>query len=524
VFNTVSTTANAFGAATALNFGGNVTTWTPTTGTTFTHVTATATTLNLFNTVATTVNAFGAATTLNIGNASMVGGTARLYNGNFAGTLGVVGTTTLTGVTATSITDSGLTSTRMTYAGTAGLLKDSANMTFDGTTLTVSYLAIGNISSERIPYNAGGGSLTVSNNLQFTGDNTLVISGITIGKGAGNMSFNSAFGYRAIYATATGNYNTALGAYAATATTSGQGNSFAGYSSGARNTTGSYNSVVGNQAYADPLVLGTFGTGSYNCALGNSTLISNTTGAGNIAIGTQSLGGNTTGNYSTSVGYNAGLTVVGSTNAFFGYNAGSTITAGNYNVIIGSYTGVSTPIFNSGSNYIVLSDGQANVRAYWNGSAATFNGALNVSGALSKGSGSFRISHPLPSLNKTHDLIHSFIEGPQADLIYRGRVSLIAGKATINIDSSATMTEGTFELLCRDTQCFTSNETDWNHVRGSVVGNILTIECQDKASIATISWMVIGERQDKHMMETEWTDDNGKVVVEPLKLISTAED
>jgi len=39
-------------------------------------------------------------------------------------------------VTSTSITDSGLTSGRVTYAGTAGLLQDSANLTFNGTTLT----------------------------------------------------------------------------------------------------------------------------------------------------------------------------------------------------------------------------------------------------------------------------------------------------------------------------------------------------------------------------------------------------
>jgi hypothetical protein len=285
----------------------------------------------------------------------------------------------------TTVTASSLTSGRVTYAGTAGLLQDSANLTFNGTTLTASYLDISNITAERIPYNAGTGGLTVSSNLQFTGDNTLVVSGITIGKGAGNMSFNSAFGYRAIYATATGNYNTALGAYAATATTTGQANSFSGYSAGARNTTGSYNSVVGYNAYADPLLLGTFGTGSYNCALGNATLISNTTGAGNIAIGTQSLGANTTGSYSTSVGYNAGLVVVGATNAFFGYNAGSTMTSGNYNVIIGSYTGASTPISNTGSNYIVLSDGQANVRAYWNGANATFNGALTAGGFTTTG-------------------------------------------------------------------------------------------------------------------------------------------
>jgi hypothetical protein len=31
--------------------------------------------------------------------------------------------------------------------------------------------------------------------------------------------------------------------------------------------------------------------------------------------------------------------------------------------------------------------------------------------------------------------------------------------------------------------------------------------------------MVIGERKDKHMMDTDWTDENGKVIVEPLKSI-----
>ena len=42
----------------------------------------------------------------------------------------------LTGVTSSAITDSGLTSGRVTYAGTGGLLQDSANLTFNGTTLT----------------------------------------------------------------------------------------------------------------------------------------------------------------------------------------------------------------------------------------------------------------------------------------------------------------------------------------------------------------------------------------------------
>jgi hypothetical protein len=143
--------------------------------------------------------------------------------------------------------------------------------------------------------------------------------------------------------------------------------------------------------------------------------------------------------------------------------------------------------------------------------------SCTVIGSLSKGSGSFKIDHPLTAKKDTHHLVHSFIEGPQADLIYRGKVSLVDGAAIINIDTVSGMTEGTFVALCRNVQCFTTNESDWTPVRGSVTGNILTIEAQDNTSTASISWMVIGERQDKHMYDTDWTDENGKVIVEPLK-------
>jgi len=145
------------------------------------------------------------------------------------------------------------------------------------------------------------------------------------------------------------------------------------------------------------------------------------------------------------------------------------------------------------------------------------SGAVTIAGSLSKGSGSFKISHPLPEKNETHHLVHSFVEAPQADNIYRGKVDLIAGQATVNIDTVAGMTEGTFVALNREVQCFTSNETGWTAVRGSVTGNILTIEAQDNTCADTISWLVIGERKDQHMYDTEWTDENGKVIVEPLK-------
>lgn len=156
------------------------------------------------------------------------------------------------------------------------------------------------------------------------------------------------------------------------------------------------------------------------------------------------------------------------------------------------------------SALILKKDGDVNVQ-----------GDLDIVGAISKGSGSFKINHPLKP--ETHHLVHSFLEGPQADLIYRGKVELVNGQATVNVDTVAGMTEGTFEALCTNVQCFTSNESDWDALKGNVVGNTLSIECQNSASTASVSWLVVGERKDQHMLDTDWTDENGKVIVEPVK-------
>ncbi|MDD4986366.1 MAG: hypothetical protein PHQ43_11370, partial [Dehalococcoidales bacterium] len=70
----------------------------------------------------------------------------------------------------------------------------------------------------------------------------------------------------------------------------------------------------------------------------------------------------------------------------------------------------------------------------------TLPAALDVTGALSKGSGSFKITHPL---DDSKWLYHSFIEGPKADLIYRGKVTLVDGKAAVDLDAASNMTPGT---------------------------------------------------------------------------------
>jgi len=163
------------------------------------------------------------------------------------------------------------------------------------------------------------------------------------------------------------------------------------------------------------------------------------------------------------------------------------------------------------SSTLVLTAGHEN--------SLTCSGAGNVavSGALSKGSGSFNIQHPLPSKADTHRLVHSFIEGPKCDLIYRGTVALVDGTASQDLDEAAGMSSGTWILLCRDEQVFSTNETGWFHVRGSIAGSTLTIDCEEATCTDTVSWMVVASRKDTHIMETDWTDEEGYPIVEPLK-------
>ena len=172
-------------------------------------------------------------------------------------------------------------------------------------------------------------------------------------------------------------------------------------------------------------------------------------------------------------------------------------------------TGTRTYVFRgatSGGNYTTTFD---------NPGGGVHN--LTIDGALSKGSGSFKIDHPLESKRDTNWLVHSFLEGPQADLIYRGSVKLSSGSATVDIDTASGMTSGTFEALCTNVQCFTSNETGWTAIKGSVSGKTLTITAQDNSCTDTISWMVVGERNDTHMKKADWTDADGRVIVEPTR-------
>jgi len=135
---------------------------------------------------------------------------------------------------------------------------------------------------------------------------------------------------------------------------------------------------------------------------------------------------------------------------------------------------------------------------------------LYTTGSLTKGSGSFKITHPLD--NKKW-LYHSFIEGPKADLVYRGKVKLINGMASVSIDKSSNMTTGTFAVLTQDPQVFLQNLDGWSQVRGRILGGSLTIESRSNCS-EEIGWLIVAERADPFIKNWGLTDDNGHLIPE----------
>mgnify|MGYP003675976539 CR=1 FL=1 len=126
-------------------------------------------------------------------------------------------------------------------------------------------------------------------------------------------------------------------------------------------------------------------------------------------------------------------------------------------------------------------------------------GAVSIVGSLSKGSGTFDIEHPIKGGDWR--LRHSFIEGPQADLIYRGTVTLVNGSATVDLDEKAGMTDGTWEALCRDPWSMASSSG--NIVEWVLDGKTLTITSDTLDAVCP--WIVMAERQDAHMASEECT-------------------
>ena len=128
---------------------------------------------------------------------------------------------------------------------------------------------------------------------------------------------------------------------------------------------------------------------------------------------------------------------------------------------------------------------------------------------LTAPSKNFRIPHPLPSLSDDYILMHTSVEAPEATLLYRGRVQLTNGRATVNIDEHSRMTEGTFVALSHNPNCHISNNVDWTPVRGRVEGNILTIEAKESDCNVEVEWLVTCARRDPEIYKLPAMDVDG---------------
>jgi hypothetical protein len=243
-------------------------------------------------------------------------------------------------VNSTALVTGVLTTTAATVSNGGGQFNGAINVGVDDTGYDVKFF--GATTGKSLLWDESADSLTVAGNLSVDGG-TIKLDG-NYPVGTGNVALgDNVFGFGNL----SGSNNTAMGQAAMYDNSTGAWNLAAGYLALENNT-----------------------TGSYNVALGASALGLNTTASANTAVGYQA-GYSTVGLNSTFIGYRAGynnVTTGGTTNCFVGYNSGSEITTGYANTIIGSYNGNSGSLdIRTSSSNIVLSDGNGNVRGFFNG-------------------------------------------------------------------------------------------------------------------------------------------------------------
>ena len=207
-------------------------------------------------------------------------------------------------------------------------------------------------------------------------------------------SENTAIGYQALYNNTAGIRNTANGVNALIVNTTGSENTANGYQALATNTTGSENTANGyralyfnttggnNTAYGhNTLVFNT--TASFNTASGMSALYANTSGQRNTATGYGALYDNVTGDYNTATGMQALNNSLGTSNVAHGYRSLYLTTSGHSNTAAGyqSLFTNTTGIFNTASGHGALytnSTGSYNVGLGYGGLYYNTTGSGNI--------------------------------------------------------------------------------------------------------------------------------------------------
>ena len=333
----------------------------------------------------------------------------------------------------------GGSNTQVQY-NSSGALAGSANLTFNGSDLTVYGITVGRGAGAVSTNTAVGASALAANT---TGTANTAVGQTALQANTSGVNSN-AFGRSALYSNTTGNYNNSFGTNALFANTTGSYNTAVGDSALVSNTTASYGTAVGFQSAryqtgGANTFIGTYSgvgvngsstgtanaalgysslagltTGNSNTAIGYEALTTNTTASNNTAVGYQAMYSNTTATTSTAMGYQAGYTNatggtyggyntyfgayagnldIGGRNTYIGGGAGNAMTTGNSNTILGRYSGNQGGLdIRTASNYIVLSDGDGNPRQVIDSSGDVLFGTTAVPNGTSVYGAGFQAS------------------------------------------------------------------------------------------------------------------------------------
>ena len=421
-------TKGGTGVGTSTGTGSNVLSASPTLSSpaVTTALTTTSATFALVDTTATTVNLAGGANVLNVGAA----------NGTMTVALTTLAAKAITASTTLNVTGAAVIQGLTVGAGAGN---NALNTAVGVTALTSNTTGTNNtaIGYGASKFNTSGG-YNVSMGVGALASTAITGSGsfnVAIGRSAlennTTASDNTAIGYTALVTNTVGYNNVAIGSGAMYSNTTGYFNVVSGTNAMYSNKTGIYNTASGQASMYSNI------SGGYNTATGYAALSTSVTGNLNVANGVNSLSLNVSGSNNTAIGYSAlenhtppvvtagafviatsytivsvgttnfvaigasantvgvvftatgagsgtgtASTIANTQNTAVGYGSGSLITSGTKNSILGSYSGNQGSLdIRTASNYVVLSDGDGNPRAYWNGANATFGGALTVTGA-----------------------------------------------------------------------------------------------------------------------------------------------